>query len=121
MKIKKINEMDESEKQYPKIGEFEAKVPSGYIAVMKHEDSSDGTLSFRSTYDECVDLVHEFFLDYDFEVKDGKPYDSGHESGNPNDTEPFDCFDDVKMYNGKVAGFTHCNGSGPVAVIRENE
>lgn len=92
-------------------------VPTGYIAIMKHESSSEGTLS---TYEECVELTHEYFLSYDFEVKDGKPYDSGHETGDDVETEPFDCFDDVKMHNGKVAQFVHCGGDGPVVEIRKN-
>ena len=93
--------------------------PKGYIAILKHDGSSDGSMCFRPTYQECVDLVHEFFLDYDFEMKDGKPYDSGHEGSDPN--APYTCFDAVEIHNGKMAGFIHCYGDGPVAEIRENE
>jgi hypothetical protein len=95
--------------------------PKGFIVVTKYEGTSEPSMSFRTDYDEAVDLVHEYFLGYDFEVKDGKAYDPGHESGRPGDTEPFDCFDNVEFHNGKVIQFWHCNGDGPEAWIEENE
>lgn len=96
------------------------KIPQGFIAITKHNGSSEGDMAFRLTYEEAVDEVHECFLDYDFEIRDGKAYDPGHESGDPNDTEPYDCFDAVKIHNGKVCQFYHCNGDGPEGWIEEN-
>ena len=92
----------------------------GFIAITKHNSSSDGDYSHKATYEEAVDEVHQCFLDYDFEIRDGKPYDPGHESSDPTSTEAFDCLSDVIMFNGKVAQFTHCNGDGPEGEIRKN-
>jgi hypothetical protein len=97
-------------------------IPKGFIAVMKHESSSDPYLAFRPTYEEAVDEVHEHFLSYDFEIRDGKAYDPGHEDDRPGkESEPFDCFDQVKYHNGKVSQYWHCNGDGPEAWIQENK
>jgi hypothetical protein len=91
----------------------------GFIADCRHESSSDAHPVFFPTYEEAVDEVHEHFLSYDFEIRDGLPYDPGHEGDSRNPNSAFDCFDDVEMYNGKVASFTHCGGDGPVATIYE--
>jgi hypothetical protein len=91
------------------------KAKRGYIAVTSHSSTHDKHVAYRPTYDECLDIVHNFFLSYDFEIKDGKPFDGGHGD------EGFDCFDSVEIHNGKVAGFMHCGGDGPVAYITESE
>ena len=93
--------------------------PKGFIAVMKHTGTSDGSMYFRKTYEEAVDEVHDHFLSYDFEVRDGKAYDPGHEGDDPN--EPFNCFNNVEFYNGKVSQFWHCHGDGPEGWVQENE
>ena len=89
-----------------------------FIAITKHNSGSDGSFSARGSYPECVDIVHAFFLSYDFELKDGKPFDEG------NDDEKeggFDVFSNVTLYDGKVAGFTHAGGDGPVGEIHKSK
>jgi len=89
-----------------------------YVAIMKHDSGADPTVAARESYDEVVDVVHKFFLDHDFEIRDGKPYDSGNDDGTPK--SGFKVFDNVKMHKGKVAEFMHCDGDGPVADIVES-
>jgi len=89
----------------------------GYIAIVKHNGGSEGELSHRKTYKECVDIVHNFFLSYGFEIKDGKAFDEGNHIG---DNDGFEVFTDVVLYRGKVANFTHCEGDGPIAEIRKS-
>ena len=93
----------------------------GFIAVTKHDSSSDGDMYHRDTYKECVDIVHEHFLGYGFEIKDGKPYDSGNDSEDGSDDDGFSVFDNVEMFEGKVAGFSHADGDGPEGEIEENQ
>lgn len=90
---------------------------TGYIAILKHESSADGTYQYRETKQECIDLVHEFFLSYGFEMKDGNPYDPEHEDG---DNGGFSCFDNIEIVDGKMAAFMHCDGDGPVTEIIKN-
>lgn len=100
---------------------------NGFIVELGHDSSSE-TGKFVKTYDEAVDLVHEFFLDYGFEIKDGKPFDPGHSE------EGFEVFGDgpgehqypdwkIIEHNGemKVIKFIHCDGDGPVGSFREND
>lgn len=88
----------------------------GYIAMTQHNSHADPDLYARETEQECIDIVHDFFLSYDMEVKDGRPYSSGNESERDPESG-FKCFDNIKMVNGKVAGFMHCGGQGPVASV----
>ncbi len=90
----------------------------GFISITKHNSGSDGDLTYRNSYDECVELNHEFFLDYDFEIKDGKPFDSGNDDDK---NGGFECFSNIVIHNGKIAEFTHCDGDGPVAEIRKSK
>lgn len=60
--------------------------------------------------------AHAFFLSYGFELKNGKPYDSGNEDGA---TGGFDVFNDVEMEGEQVVQFVHCGGEGPVCEIVE--
>lgn len=94
-------------------------IPKGFIAITKSESSSEPTVQFRETYEECVDLMHEHFLSYDFEVIDGRPYDDGN-SSDEDPEEGYDCFDNIVMHGDKVAGFSHCDGDGPEGEITEN-
>jgi hypothetical protein len=52
-------------------------------------------------------------------MRDGRPYDQGNETDS-NPEEAFKVFDNIEMYEGKMAGFMHCGGEGPVAEIRES-
>ena len=88
-----------------------------YVVTMKHNFSADGRVAARPTMDEAVEVSHKFFLSYDFEIKDGKPFDEGNDDGK---SGGFDCFSDVKMRDGKVAGFMHCDGDGPICQIQES-
>lgn len=89
-----------------------------YIAIVKHNSTGNPSVKSKKTYDAAVDVVHKHFLSYDFELKDGKPYDPGHAPGQ----HAFDCFSDVIIHEGKVAQFTHCDGDGPVGeIINEDE
>ena len=97
-----------------------AKKNKGFVAVTKHNSSADPHIAHRETYDECVEIVHNHFLSYDCELKDGKPFDKGNEDKDDKDAG-FKCFSNVKMHNGKVAQYTHCDGDGPVAYIQGSE
>jgi len=100
----------------------------GYLVETGH-DSSYATSIFVKTYDEAVDTVHQFFLSYDFIIKDGKPFDGGNDDGK---SEGWDVFGEgpesehsdweIIEHKGelKVIKFIHCDGDGPVANIREN-
>jgi hypothetical protein len=92
--------------------------PKGFIVVTKHNSSADPHLAYRETYDECVNIVHEHFLSYDCEIKDGRAYDPDNDDGKDGG---FKCLSNVKMHNGKVAQYTHADGDGPVAFIEESE
>lgn len=87
---------------------------------MKHNSTADGSYAARPTKEECAELVHDFFLSYDFEMRNGKPYDPGHEDES-NSNEAYKVFDNVELYKGKMAGFMHCGGDGPVAEIVKSE
>lgn len=91
-----------------------------FISVTSHDASADKHFKIWDTYDEAVDEIHKFFESYDFEVRNNKPYDAGNASFD-NDEEGYDVFDWIKMHNGKVAQFTHCDGDGPVAYISKPE
>jgi len=92
----------------------------GFIADCRHDSGAATHPSYRETYDECVDIVHKFFLGYGFEIRDGRPYDSGN-AFNDNDPRGYEVFCDVKIHNGKIAEFMHCDGEGPVAYIYKNK
>jgi hypothetical protein len=89
-----------------------------FIAITKHNSGADGSLATRKSYGECVDIVHAFFLSYDFELKDGKPFDEGNDDGKEGG---FEVFTNVTLYDGKVAEFTHAGGDGPVGEIRRSK
>lgn len=92
-----------------------SKKSKSFVVDMRHDATGDPDLAVFSNYDEAVDRAHEFFESYDFEVRDGKPFDPGHGE------DQTDVFDNVKMHNGKVAEFMHCGGDGPVCWIRKSE
>lgn len=87
-----------------------------FISITKHNAYGGQDIEVRKTYEKAVDDVHECFLSYDFEVRDGKPYDPGHEDKKDLNAA-FECFSEVIMHNGKVAQFTHCDGEGPSGEI----
>jgi len=89
-----------------------------WVVDQRHDHSSDPTYSVRETYDEAVDVAHKYFLSYDFELRDGKPFDSGNDYG---DQGGFDVFDNVKMHKGKVAEFMHFGGDGPCCTTQKAE
>jgi len=87
-----------------------------FIAITRHNSDADSSYSVKKTYQEAVDEVHDHFLSYDFEMKDGKPFDSGNDDG---EDGGFRCFSGVVIFEGKVAEFTHCDGEGPEGEIRK--
>jgi hypothetical protein len=91
-----------------------------FVAITKHNDTGSPEISARQTYDECVEIVHEHFLGYGFIVKDGQPYDPGHENPKKPD-DAIKCFSNVIMHNNKVAQFIHCDGDGPVGEIKQSK
>lgn len=96
--------------------------PDGYIIIFKSESCSDPDPRFRSTYQEAVNAVNDYFLGYDFEIKNNRAYDPGHADNEEDlDEEPFECFEDVVMHEGKIAEFKHCPPDGPEAKIYKNK
>jgi hypothetical protein len=101
----------------------------GYIVSLGH-DSSYEKGTFVKRYDQAVNKVHEFFLSYDFEIRDGKPFDPGNDDGGKGGFEIFGDgpedheYPDWKVieHDGelKVIKFIHCDGDGPVGSIRPN-
>jgi len=96
---------------------------TGFIVETGH-DSGYESGEFVSSEDEAINMVHEFFLDYDFEIREGKPYDAGNDAGTARD-DGFSCFGDywtIITHEGqqKVTNFTHCDGEGPVGSYRKN-
>lgn len=91
-----------------------------YIVTLQHNSGAEERVTARESYADAVDIVYNFFLSYDFEIKNGKPWDGG----NANPLKPnagFEVFTDVKMFGMKVVQFTHCGGDGPVAKIKQSE
>ena len=88
-----------------------------YITSCQHEYGADANLDSFSNLEDAVNEIHDYFISYGFEVRDGKPYDSGNAYFD-GDEEGFSCFNNVEMHNGKVSQFTHCDGDGPVAYIQ---
>lgn len=91
-----------------------------YLAYARHNRDSDNPPSLFQHYINAVDCVNDHFINYDLEIRDGKPYDPGN-AGFDNDPKGFKCITNVKMIDGKVAKFTHCNGDGPVGWVEEIE
>lgn len=85
-----------------------------YILMTGHDSGYKQPRLVSSDKTKLHVAAHKFFKSYGFEIKDGKPYDSGNEEGG---TSGFDCFEDVKMEGDLVVGFVHCGGDGPVCSI----
>jgi hypothetical protein len=94
------------------MGRRVSQVKKAYVVDMRHDSTGDPDFAVFTDYDEAVERAHEFFESYDFVVKNGEPFDPGNDR---------DVFDNVKMHNGKVAGFMHCGGDGPVCEIKRSE
>lgn len=88
-----------------------------YVVDMRHDSGADPKFAVRKTYFGAVQVAHKFALDHGFEIRDGKPFDPGNDTEGT--TEGFDCFDNVKMHDGQIAGFMHCGGEGPCCKITE--
>ncbi len=97
-----------------------AKKKKQFIAITARDAMSDKDMVVRDTYEKAVDIIHNDFLDYDFELRNGRPYDYGHEDKNDPEAA-YRVFDNVVIHNGKVASYSHCNGDGPIGEIRESE
>lgn len=89
-----------------------------YISVAARDTAAQEHELLHDTYDEAVLQVHENFLDCDFEVRNGKPYDPGHED-EKDKKAPYKCFQDIKMYKGMVAEYTHSYPDGPIGYIKK--
>jgi hypothetical protein len=87
-----------------------------YLVYMLHDSDSDAPPNKAKSYKKAVKDVHEHFLSYDFELIDGRPFDVGNASYE-NDSDGYDVFSEVELYEGNVARFTHCNGEGPMGWI----
>lgn len=85
-----------------------------YVVDMRHDYTAESRFAVAKDLDQAAEKAHEFFESYDFEIKDGKPFDPGHDDGAEGG---FICFDGVKMRKGKVLEFQHANGSGPVCRV----
>ena len=90
-----------------------------FITSCQHEYGADARLKSFDDYEKAVEHIHKFFLSYDFEIRDGRPYDSGN-AAFEGDEGGFSCIS-AAMHNGKVCSFTHCDGDGPIGEIREEE
>jgi len=91
-----------------------------YVAITGHNSTAEMHHVVKENYEEAVQVVHEHFLSYGFEVRDGKPYDPDRPY-NPN-YEGSAPFDNVVMYeNRMVASFMHAEGDGPVGEVKESE
>lgn len=87
-----------------------------YLAYLRHNEDADNFPKIYDDYDIAALAVHNFFLSYGFEIRNGKPYDPGHDTGEQNcDTSKY--FKDFKVVNGRVVSFKHCDGEGPTAWI----
>jgi hypothetical protein len=89
-----------------------------FILDARHNADCEPELEKFDTYDDAVDKAHKHFSWYEFEVRGGRPYDSGNATSD-GASDGFEVFEDVEMHNGKVAAFTHCGGEGPTCKIYE--
>lgn len=89
-----------------------------YLAHCLHNSDSDSDPSAHKTYEGAVDAINEHFLSYDFEIKDGRPFDGGNDDGVDGG---FEVFTGVIIRDGKVAQFTHCDGEGPIGFITKTK
>lgn len=87
-----------------------------YILMTGHDSGYKRPKLVSSDKTKLHAAAHAFFRSYGFEIKDGKPYDSGNEDGA---TGGFDVFDDIEMDGELVVKFVHCGGDGPVCEITE--
>lgn len=90
------------------------KIMKIYLAHCLHSSDSDSEPSAHKTYGGAIDAIHEHFLSYGFEIKDGRPFDSGNDDGREGG---FEVFSGVLIVDNKVAQFTHCDGEGPIGFI----
>lgn len=87
-----------------------------FLAYCRHDSDSDRPPIKCFSYDSAVDEINDHFLSYDFVLKNGKPFDSGNDDG---ENGGYECFTNLKIYNGKIAQFTHHNGEGPIGFIEK--
>ena len=90
-----------------------------YITSCQHNHGADANLNCFDNIDDAVNEIHEFFLSYDMELRDGRPYDPDNASFE-GDPKGFNCIKG-ETYNGKVSGFTYKGGDGPMAFIQLKE
>lgn len=89
-----------------------------YISICKHNASANPYIEVHDSYEEAVNKVHDWFVSYDGEIRNGKPYDYS-DALYDDDPRGYDIYTNVQMHNGKVASFTHSNGDGPEGKIQE--
>jgi hypothetical protein len=75
------------------------------------------TVYVTHSKEEAVEISHEFFLSYGFELKNKKPFDAGNADVD-GEAGGFDVFSEVNMYKGKVLEFTHAEGEGPICTVQ---
>lgn len=92
--------------------------PKGFIVVCRRDLTDDGVLAFREDYKSAVDFLHQQFLDNDFCLRDGKPFDPGHDDG---EDGGFEIFDSFELFEGKISAFSFDSGDGPSGFIVENQ
>lgn len=87
-----------------------------YVVDMRHEFTAEPKYAVAKSLEEAAVQAQDFFEAYEFEIRDGKPFDSGNDDGAEGG---FACFDNVKMRDGKMLEFMHCGGQGPVCRVTE--
>lgn len=86
-----------------------------YVVDTRHNYTAEPSFIVATTLDEAAVHAHAHFEAYEFEVRDGKPFDPG----NADDADGgFTCFDNVKMHGDLVLEFMHSGGDGPCCTVK---
>jgi hypothetical protein len=75
------------------------------VVEMKHESGAEAEFEVVETFEQAADVIKKFAESYDFEFRNGEPYDAG--------SDGFDSFCNITYYKGLVTGFMHADGDGP--------
>ncbi len=91
-----------------------------YVVDMRHDSTGEAEYKVCKTLDEAADRVEDFMKSYDFEIKNGKPFDPGNVVIGMDD-RGYEVFDNVEYHNGRVIAFMHCGGDGPCVRTEQEE
>ena len=75
------------------------------VVEMKHNFSAEASFKVVETFDQAADAIEEFAKSYDFEFRNGEPFDEG--------LDGFESFCNITYHKGRVTGFMHADGDGP--------